>query len=128
MSSPVLFKRHFQVAYVVDSAEAAIATLVKRYGIARWDLLEMTQIHGAASAARYIGKAWIGDLMIEVIEPNQAIESIYSIWQPDSGKALRFNHLGFLMKSADQFAAAKSQLAANGLPIVVDESFGEVLD
>jgi hypothetical protein len=128
MSLPVLFKRHFQVAYVVDNAEAAIATLVKRYGVARWDMLDMIQIQGAASAARYIGNAWVGDMMIEVIEPNPAINSIYSNWQLDSGNTLRFHHLGFLMDSAEQFAAAKLQLAANGSPIVVDESFGAVLD
>lgn len=124
----VLFKRHFQVAYVVDDARAAIEMLSRHYGVEKWDLLDMAAIHGEGASARLIGNAWVGDMMIEVIEPDEAVESIYQGWKKDSGQALRFHHLGFLVDTAEEFAAAKAQLAGEGLPIVVDGSFGEVLD
>ena len=47
MTTPVLFKRHFQVAYVTDSAEAAIEILGRHYGVTKWDLLDMAAMHGA---------------------------------------------------------------------------------
>lgn len=124
----VLFKRHFQVAYVVDDAKTALDALSSRYGVQKWDLMDMVAVHGEGSAARFIGNAWVGDTMIEVIEPDEAVESIYQGWRKDSGLALRFHHLGFLVDSAEEFAAAKAQLAGQGCPIVVDGSFGEVLD
>lgn len=128
MAIPVLFKRHFQVAYLVDDAKAGIEILSKHYGVEKWDLMDMAQIHGPGSAARFIGNAWVGDMMIEVIEPDEGADSIYRNWKKDSGLPLRFHHLGFLIDSAEEFEAAKRQLADSGFPIVVDGSFGEVLD
>lgn len=128
MTLPVLFKRHFQVAYVADDVEAATLALGKRFGVSRWDILDMTAIHGPDSAMRLIGNAWVGDMMIEVIEPQPGIASIYTDWKKDSGAAFRLHHLGFLIDSAEEFAAAKRMLAQSGFPIVVDGSFGEVLD
>jgi catechol 2,3-dioxygenase-like lactoylglutathione lyase family enzyme len=124
----VLFKRHFQVAYVVDDARAAIEILGKRYGVEKWDLMDMAALHGPGASARFIGNAWVGDTMIEVIEPDESVESIYQGWKKDSGAALRFHHLGFLVDSAEEFDAAKAQLAGHGFPIVAGGSFGEVLD
>ncbi len=128
MTTPVLFKRHFQVAYVTDSAEAAIEILGRHYGVTKWDLLDMAAMHGADGPSRWIGNAWVGDTMIEVIEPDESVDSIYSNWRKDSPAKVRFHHLGFLVDSAEEMAAAKQHLAANGFPIVVDGSFGEVLD
>jgi Glyoxalase/Bleomycin resistance protein/Dioxygenase superfamily len=128
MTIPVLFKRHFQVAYVVDDAAKAADILGKRFGVSKWDLLDMIEIHGSGSAAQVIGNAWVGDMMIEVIEPQPGVASIYNDWKRDSGAAFRFHHLGFLIDSADEFTAAKRMLADSGFPIVVDGSFGEVLD
>lgn len=128
MMHPVLFKRHFQVAYVVDDARSAIELLSARYGVEKWDFLDMEQIHGPASPTRYIANAWVGDMMIEVIEPDETRDSIYRNWKKDSGQALRFHHLGFLADTAEDFSAAKRRLADSGLPIVADGSFGDVLE
>lgn len=124
----VLFKRHFQVAYVVDDARAAIGILGKRYGVEKWDLMDMAALHGAGAPARFIANAWVGDTMIEVIEPDESVESIYQGWNKDSGAALRFHHLGFLVDGAEEFDAAKARLAGEGFPIVAGGSFGDVLD
>ena len=128
MTTPVLFKRHFQVAYVTDDAKVAAEILGRHYGVTKWDLMDMAAIHGPGSAARIIGNAWVGDMMIEVIEPDENVESIYRNWRKDSTARVRFHHLGFLVDSAEEMEAAKRQLAASGFPIVVDGSFGEVLD
>ena len=128
MTIPVLFKRHFQVAYVVDNAKAAMDLFAGGYGVTKWDLMDMTEIHGAQSPVRFIATAWVGDTMIELIEPVPQAESIYRDWQRGSANPLRFHHLGFLVDNAEEFEAAKQQLAAIGAPIVMDGSFGEVLD
>lgn len=124
----VQFKRHFQIAYLVDDAKAAIESLSHRFGVAKWDLMDMAALHGEDSPIRYIGNAWVGETMIEVIEPDESIDSIYSGWNKGSTATLRFHHLGFLVDSAEEFDAAKAQLASQGFPVVFDGSFGEVLD
>ena len=124
----VQFKRHFQVAYLVDDAKAAIESLGHRFGVEKWDLMDMMALHGPDSPVRFIGNAWVGEMMIEVIEPDERIDSIYKDWKKDSSAALRFHHLGFLVDSTEEFEAAKAQLVAQGFPVVFDGSFGEVLD
>lgn len=123
-----LFKRHFQVAYVAEDAKAAIASLRLRFDIAHWDVLDMKVIHGPEAPARYIANAWVGDIMIEVIEPDEVIDSIYRDWKSDSAAALRFHHLGFLVDTAEELDVAKAQFAGQGFPIVAEGSFGNVLD
>lgn len=93
----VLFKRHFQVAYLADNVDAAIALFADNYGIGKWNVMDMLDIHGQGAAARYIATAWAGDVQIEIIQPIETVPSLYSNWRRDGGLPLRLHHLGFLI-------------------------------
>lgn len=127
MTGSALFRRHFQVCYAVDNAKSAMKTLGEQYGVTRWQEIDHGA-QGAESAARLICTAWIGDFMLELIEPNPAVQSIYSKWLENTSQPFRFHHLGFLIDSTEQMEAAKRRLSDNGFPIVVEGSFGEALD
>jgi hypothetical protein len=128
MAVPVLFRKHFQIAYVFRDARHAMARFGKRMGVAKWDLLDMVALTGADSAVRYIANAYAGDVMIELIEPFPERPSIYRDWIPASDDAARFHHLGFLAETQDAWRAAVDLLAEDGFAVVHTGSYGDLLD
>ena len=128
MSIPVLFKQHFQIAYVVRDLAAARARLAREFGIAEWDVMDMAALMGPGHGTRYIGNSFAGDTMIELIEPDPAGDSIYRDWIPAEEDGVRLHHLGFLVRSDEDFKAAIAQLGAAGYPTAVSGSFGDALD
>lgn len=128
MSIPVLFKQHFQIAYVVRNLAAARARLAREFGVAEWDVMDMAALMGSGHDTRYIGNSFAGDTMIELIEPDPAGDSIYRDWIPAEEDGVRLHHLGFLVRSDEDFKAAIAQLGAAGYPTAVSGSFGDALD
>lgn len=127
MSEIALFNGHFQNAYVVRDAEAAMRRFTDRYGVRKWDVLDQT-ILGAASGVRHICNTFVGERMIELIDPDPAVRTIYSDWAPDRDDAARLHHLGFWTRSATDFAATVACLSAAGHATAMAGSFGEMLD
>jgi len=80
-----------------------------------------------AAATRYISTAYVGDLMLELIEPNHGVPSIYEGWLAP-GQDLRFHHHGFYADSDEDMRARRDALLANGLEIPVDGRFGDILE
>ena len=124
----VLFKRHFQVAYLVDQIDAGMAEFANNYAIRNWHVMDMKALGGADAPTRFIALAWTDDdLMVELIEPDLAIPSIYSDWRPEL-PGPRFHHLGFLADSDAEFAAVKAQFAAAGCLVASEGSSGDLLE
>lgn len=124
----VLFKRHFQIAYVVDDIHAGVAEFAAKYAIANWHVMDMAAMQGPDSAVRHIALAWTdAELMVELIEPNPAVPSIYSDWRTDLAGP-RFHHLGFLVESDAEFTAIRAQFAVAGCPVAAEGSAGDMLD
>jgi hypothetical protein len=122
-----MFKRHFQIAYIVDDIQAGTDHFRGHFGVANWDVMETSKLLPGLGA-RFTALAWTGDVMIELIEPDTSIESIYRGWLRERGTLLRFHHLGFLVDSDKEFASVKAGLARSGFPIESDGSFDEMLD
>ncbi|WP_397589376.1 VOC family protein [Sphingorhabdus sp.] len=123
----VLFQRHFQTCYLVDDVKQAMARFGENYGITKWHVMDMLEMMGEGAPARFIALAWAGDMMIELIEPDEAVPSIYQEWQRDRGLESRFHHLGFLVYSEEEFSGIKQQLVEQGFPIVAEAELGNVL-
>lgn len=128
MTVPVLFQQHFQIAYVVRDIEAATRRFAREFGIVRWDVMDMAALLGPGHGTRFIGNAYAGEVMIELIEPDPAGESLYRDWIPDATDGVRLHHLGFLVRSDADFRAAVAQLEAAGYPTAHSGSFGDNLD
>ena len=125
----VLFKKHFQICYLVDDVHVAMKEWGEKYGIAKWHVMDMVAHHGEGAASRYLALAWTDEgLMIELIEPVEAVPSIYQNWRKDSGQAYRFHHLGFLVHSDEEFAAIKDELVKSGSPIAIEGKSGDMLE
>lgn len=125
----ILFKRHFQVAYLVDDVHAAMAEWREKYGLSNWHVMDMVAMLGEDATSRYIALAWTDErLMLELIEPIETMPSIYQNWRRDSGLANRFHHLGFLMESDEEFAATKRELVEAGSPLAIEGAVGDILE
>lgn len=123
-----IFKRHFQTAYVVNDIQQAMTAFAENYGIKQWDLMDMVAMAGPGQPLIFIANAWAGDMMIELMQPDENVTSIYTGWQKQSGAPFRLHHLGFLVDSDAQMVEHKQQLVRNGNAIVSEGSFGDVLD
>ena len=127
MAVPPLFQGHFQLAYVTHNLEAAQAVMGDHYGITRWEVLDMAAADHQSPAFR-IANAYIGGRMVELIEVNPDVESLYSAWMPQGDAVLRFHHLGFLISDADEYARVRQHLIDCGYAIAAEGSFGDILD
>ena len=101
--------------------------MADHFGITRWQVMDMSAF-GDQPTARRIALAYIGDRMVEVIEANPDVESLYTGWTPQGSAVLRFHHLGFLIDDIGAFAQARQHLIDCGYAIVSEGSFGDTLD
>jgi hypothetical protein len=124
----VLFQKHFQIAYVVRNLDAARRRFAEDFGVTQWDILDMEALLGPGHGTRFIGNAYSGDVMIELIEPDPERHTIYRDWIPAAEDGIRLHHLGFLVFGDAEFRAATAHLEAAGFPAAHSGSFGNRLD
>lgn len=109
-------------------SEAARAVFADRFGISKWQILDMIALQGEGSPLRSISNAYSGDVMVELVASRPEKESIYRDWAPEAKDGFRFHHLGFLIPTPEEFAATVRRLEAAGLSTVLGGSFGGLLD
>ncbi|MGE0387736.1 MAG: VOC family protein [Gammaproteobacteria bacterium] len=124
MTVPVLFRDHFQHAYVVRNMDGAMASFRDNCGVGRWQVMPMPE----GSPIRAIGLAYVQKVMIELIEAVPGAESIYRDWLPASDSAARFHHLGYLIDSEAEYQALVRQFDAAGMRAAFAGSSGDILD
>jgi catechol 2,3-dioxygenase-like lactoylglutathione lyase family enzyme len=127
MALPALFGDHFQIAYVVRDTDAAKAVFADRFGITKWHVMDMVAIHGPETAIRAISLAWSGDVMIELIEPVDGRESIYTAFTPAAKDGIRLHHFGFLIPTVAEYDETIRLLTAAGFPEAAGGRFEDQL-
>jgi hypothetical protein len=117
-----LFDRFFQVGYVARDADGAMAEFNKRFGPVEWQVTMGSAEH---PHTKRIALTHRDGLMIEIIEANDAVASIYRDYLPAAGPAMRFHHLGYLI---DDYPGTLRRLEAEGYAVPFKLSHGDVLD
>ena len=121
-----LFGRYFQTAYVTRDLDAAMALFRARHGDLNFKVLEgQPRPDGAPAAARRIALHYLGDVMVELIQPSLEITTIYDDALPDDAGGVRLHHLGYLVEDHDR---TLSRLTKLGYALPSVGSFGEALD
>ena len=117
-----LFGRFFQLGYVTRDLEPAMAQFSKRFGPAEFQIINADQpnIH-----TRRIALTWIGQTMIEIIEPNVSVPSLYVDAVPSATGEITFHHIGHLI---NDYQATLQRLKTEGYAVPLALSYGEVLD
>lgn len=95
------FSGFFQLGYVARDLDAAIARYRERFGEVEFLVNEPQPINGKAAPTKRIGLTWIDDVMIELIEPDPAQQTIYDDAVPADPGAITLHHFGYLIDDHD---------------------------
>jgi hypothetical protein len=121
-SSRSLLANFFQLGYVTRDVDHAIAGLREHGRSAEFQIIPA---EAGYTEVRRIALTWTGATMIELIEPDPAVRSVYIESLPQSDGAIALHHLGFL---TDDFQATLQRLESEGFGVPMRMSYGDVLD
>ena len=117
-----LLAHFFQLGYVTRDIDRALEGLRHR---ARSEDFQIVPAVAPYTQIRRIALSWAGSTMIELIEPDPEVPSVYLESLPRSAGGIALHHLGFL---TDDFPAMLHRLASEGFSVPMRMSYGEVLD
>lgn len=126
MTNSDLFRGFFQLGYVTRDLDVAMDLFRARHGALDYKITEgQDRPDGTPSPTQRIALTYIGDVMIELIQPSLKIETIYDPALPRDSASVRLHHLGFLI---DDYQAMVDRLTSLGYALPLAGSFGDVLD
>ena len=123
MSTPLLFRNHFQIAYIVRDAEKAIEAFGTKFGVPNWKVRQTTP----GAPAKRIALAHAGGVVLELVEPDPEADTIFRTWIPDEPAGARFHHLGYYIENEEEWAKVVAQYHAAGIETMLG-SVGDILD
>ncbi len=116
-----LVRGFYETAYVTRNMDAALATVADRDGLSDFYVFAPPATRGAVSHLNKVAKTFVGERMIEILEPNPQIESIFIDFLPAANGDLKLHHLGHIVADdahwdaiLDQAAASKIEIAYQG--------------
>lgn len=112
--------RFFQVAYVTRDLDRAVQTFQQRYGIGSFQFMRDNRFD--ASTTIDIALAWVGEVMIELIQPNGNGGSFFEVMLPAQKDGVRLHHLGHLIHDRAEWERMLAQLRQGDNPIAAQGS------
>lgn len=112
-----------QLGYVARDIDAALPLMVERYGLRDYHLSRDRD-----GNALHIAQAWIGNTMVEVLQPRDPQGALYGWALPDDPKTVKLHHYAMAFHSHEDWQGLKDALAAADLPIVAEGSVPDFLD
>ena len=112
------FGRIFQLGYVTDDLDHAIHAY-RSLGVTQFRIVEVGAAAGRPGpyGAR-IGMAWLGELMVELIQPVGAPAPVYVDDLPPPGsRRCTFNHVGLAVRDRAAWDGLTAELERQSLPI-----------
>ena len=118
----------FQLAYVTDDIDAAVARAGPIFGIGAFRVNRGAEIEtGAGLALAHFALAFVGEVQIEIIQPDGGADAIYRNGIREGGGALNFHHAGALITSEMAWNDVVAAAEASGADIPVRGQFGELM-
>src|SRR5215203_1480173 len=124
MSIPVMFRNHFQHAYVVRNLNKAMENFSDTYGVTKWQVMPMPE----GAPVKALALAYVQNVMLELIEAVPGQDTIYRDWIPASETAAKFHHLGYLIDSEEEYLRIVKQFEAAGIAAGMAGRSGDILD
>lgn len=117
----------FQLAHVTTSLDRAMEDFGRTMGLR--DYLQMRDhsviTRNGQRAHMHVALAWLGDLMIELIEPIGGDDRVYR--EPLIGQdyAVRHHHMGRIFPNDEEFDRAMAELTAAGVDFPISATLEE---
>jgi hypothetical protein len=129
MANPLL-ANFFQLAYVTSDLNRAVAFLQKDMGIEEFMIINEArmQIHQqdhSTEAILRVALAYVGNVMIEIIQPLSGAVEIYQNAIKNDKFTLKFHHIGILVNGqSENWDSTVSELISKKQQFAVSGEFG----
>lgn len=122
MAVGLLNGRFFQMAYVTNDIDRAMAEYGAKAGIDRFFAGRDAEfdIGGGRMAKAHIALANVGGVQIELIEPVGGHDHVYRQVLSGGDYQIHFHHEAHVLDSVEEFAATKAHVGGLGFDIVID--------
>ena len=112
----VYLARFFQVAYVTRDLDHAVQSFQRRYGVKSFEYRRANRFDERTTLD--IALAWVGEVMIELIQPSGDGGSFYEAMLGPEKNSTRLHHLGHLVANRAEWDRVVEQLRRDDHPIV----------
>jgi hypothetical protein len=112
----------FQLGYVTTEMGRALELLKQKYAVKDFLVVgprTLPLVDGRVVTTD-MAIAWVGAMMVEVIEPIEGDVDMYRNVLPDSGFALRLHHLASPLRGENAREKKKAELAVKGIPLLFE--------
>lgn len=125
-----LLRGFFQVGYATTDLDRAMAMFGDTFGIS--EFAQMRDLpaqapHGGEMVASF-ALAYVGDTMIELIQPMGGDDAMLRDYLPDSGFAVRQHHLAYSLPTMADLEATEQALRNKGIDIVIKGKGMDIVD
>lgn len=97
----------FQIAYVTNDIERALAVFADRYGVKEWRRMEGDLKEGGHIRVEF---GWAGGALFEVTQADGAGSELYRQGLPADEFAIRFHHLGYFVPTEEAWRALLAEI------------------
>ncbi len=123
--SSLLGREHAHSAWVTNDLDQAIEVFSRRYGVASFTFIEGDMPAGGHIRVAF---AWAGGQVLEIIMASGPGTDFYNEMLPESGFAIRFHHLGFIVHDEAGWRELEADLQAGDWPIAHQTLTGDFID
>lgn len=107
---------HFQIAYVTNDIERAMAVFTERYGVKDFRRMEGQLPAGGHIRVEF---AWAGGALLEVTQADGAGSELFRVGLPDDDAfAIRFHHLGYFVHDEAGWQALEAEIEKGGVKVL----------
>jgi hypothetical protein len=116
MLHPGLLDGFFQFGYVTTDLDAAMAAYRDRFNVPEFLILDAAAMAPGSGSTLRVGLAWVGDTMVELIDPGGASYALYAEALPPSG--IRLHHLGYRLYDEGRWLDILAELDRQSIPVL----------
>ena len=113
----------YQIAFVTTDLDQAMQLFAETYGIGKFRIRrDIASAPGMPKMSAHVAHAYVGPLMIELIQPVGGNDTLYREILPPDGFGIRPHHFGFIVRSEQELERISAALEAKRVPIAFDAS------
>jgi len=121
-----LFEGFFQLGYVTRSLEDAMTLCRDRFGIGDYHVIDASLVN--PRSGNRVASAWVGDVMIELIEPRGETAPIYADYLPAGDDAIRLHHHAYATRDVARYAALADEVHRQKLAMPLINKGSNLID
>jgi hypothetical protein len=127
-TQPSILGRFAELAYVTANFGAAKELFRDSYGVKEWMDAGVAELPlgGGRTAQLRIAVAYVGRLLLEIIEPINGEIEWFRAFLPAAGGLMRLHHLAFISTDAEEYRSMLGRVGER-VPIRYEGSFGAAL-